>query len=53
MLDWLQAGMTIAACESACPLERIDTRLLLMHGLGLTRIQLITRSEQPLTGAQV
>ncbi len=53
MLAWLQAGISIATCESKCPLDRLDTRLLLMHGLGLTRIQLITRSEQALDASQV
>ncbi|MFZ6746070.1 peptide chain release factor N(5)-glutamine methyltransferase [Undibacterium sp. JH2W] len=52
MLDWLQPGITLAGCENASPLERIDTRLLLMHGLGLTRIQLITCSEQALDASQ-
>ncbi len=53
MLDWLQPGITLAACENASPLERIDTRLLLMHGLGLTRIQLITQSELVLNTEQL
>lgn len=53
MLDWLQPGITLAACENASPLERIDTRLLLMHGLGLTRIQLITQSELILNTEQL
>ncbi|MFZ6643003.1 peptide chain release factor N(5)-glutamine methyltransferase [Undibacterium sp. TC4M20W] len=53
MLDWLQPGITLAACENASPLDRIDTRLLLMHGLGLTRIQLITQSEMVLSTEQL
>ncbi len=53
MLDWLQPGITLAACENSSPLERIDTRLLLMHGLGLTRIQLITQSELVLDAEQL
>lgn len=53
MLDWLQPGITLAACENASPLDRIDTRLLLMHGLGLTRIQLITQSELILSAEQL
>ena len=53
MLDWLQPGITLAACENASPLDRIDTRLLLMHGLGLTRIQLITQSELVLNTEQL
>lgn len=53
MLDWLQPGITLAGCENASPLDRIDTRLLLMHGLGLTRIQLITQSELVLNAEQL
>ncbi len=53
MLDCLQPGITLAGCENASPLERIDTRMLLMHGLGLTRTQLITQSEQILTTQQL
>ncbi|MFZ6658747.1 peptide chain release factor N(5)-glutamine methyltransferase [Undibacterium sp. TJN19] len=53
MLDWLHPGISIAECENASPLERIDTRLLLMHGLGLTRTQLITRSGQALDAGQL
>ncbi|MCH8622889.1 peptide chain release factor N(5)-glutamine methyltransferase [Undibacterium sp. TS12] len=52
-LGWLRAGISIAACENACPLDKLDTRLLMMHGLGLTRIQLITRSDQALDSVQV
>ena len=53
MLDWLQPGITLAGCENASPLERLDTRILLMHGLGLTRTQLITQSGVVLSGEQL
>lgn len=49
MLGWLYPGITIGACEQASPLDRIDTRVLLMHGLGLSRTQLITQSDQVLS----
>lgn len=53
MLDCLQPGITLAGCENASPLDRIDTRILLMHGLGLTRTQLITQSELVLDAEQL
>ncbi|MFZ6649372.1 peptide chain release factor N(5)-glutamine methyltransferase [Undibacterium sp. TJN25] len=46
-------GITIAACEAASPLDKLETRILMMHALGLTRIQLITRSEQVLAAEQL
>lgn len=52
MLSWLQAGATIAQCQSNSPLELLETRMLLMHALGLSRVQLITRSETILTSEQ-
>lgn len=52
MLSWLQAGATIAQCQSDSPLELLETRMLLMHALGLSRVQLITRSETILTSEQ-
>lgn len=47
------SGVSIAACESSSPLGKLETRILLMHALGLTRIQLITRSEQLLDAEQL
>lgn len=41
----LAAGSTIAQCQSASPLDALETRMLLMHALGVTRVQLITQSE--------
>lgn len=52
MLSWLQAGATIAQCQSDSPLELLEIRMLLMHVLGLSRVQLITRSETILTSEQ-
>jgi release factor glutamine methyltransferase len=46
------SGITIAACLAASPLEALETRILLMHVLGFTRIQLITRSDYCLSDAQ-
>ncbi|MCU6435132.1 peptide chain release factor N(5)-glutamine methyltransferase [Undibacterium sp. Jales W-56] len=52
MAHWIHAGITIGACQTASPLDVIDTRILMMHALGLTRIQLITQSETSLDAAQ-
>ncbi|MES2069179.1 MAG: peptide chain release factor N(5)-glutamine methyltransferase [Pseudomonadota bacterium] len=45
--------ITIAACEASSPVGKLETRILLMHALGLSRIQLITQSEQVLSAAQL
>jgi release factor glutamine methyltransferase len=52
LLSWLQADATIAQCQSDSPLELLETRMLMMHALGLSRVQLITRSETPLSSEQ-
>ncbi|HTD06771.1 peptide chain release factor N(5)-glutamine methyltransferase [Undibacterium sp.] len=46
-------GTTIAACEASSPLDKLETRILLMHALGLTRIQLITQSDLELDAGQI
>jgi release factor glutamine methyltransferase len=52
MSKWLQAGATIAQCQSGSPLELLETRMLLMHALGLSRVQLITQSETSISEPQ-
>lgn len=52
MSTWLAAGSRIADSQSASPLDALETRMLLMHVLGLSRVQLITQSEQPLGADQ-
>ena len=52
MSAWLAAGSRIADSQSASPLDALETRMLLMHVLGLSRVQLITQSEQPLSADQ-
>ena len=42
-------GDTIGKVLRASPLDQLDTRVLLTHALGLSRIQLITQSERELT----
>ena len=46
----IQSGTPIAAALAALPLDTLENRILLCHATGLTRVQLITRAEQPLTG---
>ncbi len=40
---------TLAAAQKSSPLDALETRILLMHALGLSRTQLITQSERLLT----
>jgi release factor glutamine methyltransferase len=44
----IQAGMPIGAVMTALPLDPLENRILLCHATGLSRVQLITRAEQPL-----
>ncbi len=44
-----QAGTPIGAIIAALPLDPLENRILLCHATGLSRVQLITRAEQPLT----
>lgn len=46
------AGDSIAHCQKTSPLDGLETRMLLSHVLGLTRVQLITHNEQTLTSDQ-
>ncbi|MGV3653228.1 MAG: peptide chain release factor N(5)-glutamine methyltransferase [Noviherbaspirillum sp.] len=46
------AGRSIGAILARPPLEPLETRILLGHVLGLSRVQLITRSEQILTAQE-
>lgn len=45
------SGSNVAALQRQSPLDALETRMLLMHALGMTRIELITRSEH-VPGAQ-
>ena len=40
------SGSNVAALQRQSPLDALETRILLMHALGMTRIELITRSER-------
>ncbi len=45
-------GTPIAAAQAALPLDALENRILLCHATGLTRVQLITRADQPLGADQ-
>ncbi len=46
------AGVSIGALLKQSPLDALETRILICHALGLTRVQLITRSERTLTAPE-
>jgi release factor glutamine methyltransferase len=48
----IQPGATIAAVQAALPLDALENRILLCQATGLSRVQLITRADQPLDAAQ-
>jgi release factor glutamine methyltransferase len=50
--DLFRAGATPAQIERARLLDPLEQRILLCHVLGWSRIELITRGERPLDGAQ-
>ncbi|MDE2429270.1 MAG: peptide chain release factor N(5)-glutamine methyltransferase [Burkholderiales bacterium] len=52
MPDSLYSNMRIADCERHSPLNKLETRILLMHVTGLNRIQLITQSDRQLSALQ-
>jgi release factor glutamine methyltransferase len=49
----LAAGDTLASLLRRAPLPALETRILASHALGLSRVQLITQSERPLSAAEV
>lgn len=44
---------TLATLQKQSPLDALETRILVMHALGLSRAQLVTQSERELTDAEV
>lgn len=48
----LIAGDTLATLLRNAPLPALETRILASHALGLTRVQLITQSERPLSAEE-
>jgi release factor glutamine methyltransferase len=53
MSNWFLPEDSIAACQQKSPLDALETRMLLSHVGGLSRVQLITQSERQLTAAQI
>lgn len=47
-----QAGDSLAQCQRSNALDAMELRMLLGHALGLTRVQLITRSETGIDESQ-
>lgn len=45
----IQAGATAGQLQRELPLDPLENRILLCHALGLSRTQLITRADHPLT----
>jgi release factor glutamine methyltransferase len=45
----IQPGATIAAVQAGLPLDPLENRILLCEATGLTRVQLITQGDRPLT----
>jgi release factor glutamine methyltransferase len=48
----IAAGTTIAALMRGAPIAQVDARILLSHGLQLSRVQLVVQSERTLTEAE-
>ncbi len=48
----IAAGATIGSLQAGLPLEALESRILLCHALGITRVGLITQSERSLTEAE-
>jgi release factor glutamine methyltransferase len=42
-------GASIAAVQASLPLDPLENRILLCHATGLSRVQLITQGDRPLT----
>jgi len=45
----IEPGAPIAAVQAALPLDPLENRILLCHATGLSRVQLITQGDRPLT----
>jgi release factor glutamine methyltransferase len=45
----IQPGATIAAVQASLPLDPLENRILLCEATGLSRVQLITQGDRPLT----
>jgi len=45
----IQPGTPIGVLQAALPLDPLENRILLCHATGLSRVQLITRGDQPVS----
>ncbi|WMW80229.1 peptide chain release factor N(5)-glutamine methyltransferase [Undibacterium cyanobacteriorum] len=52
MSQLFQAGDTLQQCQRRSPLDALETRMLIEHVTGYTRVQLITKAEQALNAEQ-
>lgn len=52
MSQLFQAGDTLQQCQRRSPLDALETRMLIEHVTGFTRVQLITKAEQALNAEQ-
>lgn len=52
MSQLFQAGDTLQQCQRQSPLDTLETRMLIEHVTGYTRVQLITKAEQALNAEQ-
>jgi release factor glutamine methyltransferase len=48
----IHAGASLQQIQAALPLDPLENRILLCHATGLSRVQLITRANQPLDEEQ-
>lgn len=53
MDKWFSVDDNIAACQQKSPLEALETRMLLCHVGGFSRVQLITQSDRHLSAEQL
>jgi release factor glutamine methyltransferase len=52
MNKWFSVDDNIATCQQKSPLDALETRMLLSHVGGLSRVQLITQSDRHLSNEQ-
>lgn len=53
MKHWFSVDDNIAVCQQKSPLDALETRMLLCHVGGLSRVQLITQSDRQLNAEQI
>ncbi len=53
MCNWFSVDDNIAVCQQKSPLDALETRMLLCHVGGFSRVQLITQSDRQLSAEQI